>query len=74
MSKIAFSTTAYEIAHNRKPRGRGTWAFCPERLRTSKDALANTLFVPGLKTLAEAKVVAREHFDAKGEGYVAVCP
>lgn len=26
-TRIAFSTTAYEFAHGRKPRGEGRWAF-----------------------------------------------
>lgn len=29
--KVEFDTTDYEIAHGRKPRGYGAWAFSPER-------------------------------------------
>lgn len=50
---MSFSTLVYEREHGRKPRGRGSWAFCPWAKHNSHDYLDHTL--------TEAKAWARRH-------------
>lgn len=58
---MTFSTLVYEREHGSKPRGRGSWAFCPWAKHNSHDYLDHTVFSPGGMTLTEAKKWARLH-------------
>ena len=58
---MTFSTLVYERNHGSKPRGRGSWAFCPWAKHNSHDYLDHTVFSPGGMTLTEAKKWARRH-------------
>lgn len=58
---MTFSTLVYEREHGRKPRGRGSWAFCPWFFHRKADYLDHTVFSPGGMTLTEAKKWARLH-------------
>jgi hypothetical protein len=51
---IEFNTSVFEFAHGRAPRGRGSWAFFPDRRCRIEDAV----FSPSM-TYAEAKRWAR---------------
>ena len=52
---MKFTTLVYEHEHNRKPRGRGSWAFCRWSKHNAHDYLDHTVFSPGGMTLTEAK-------------------
>lgn len=56
---MTFSTSVYEREHGRRPRGRGSWAFCPWARHNAHDYLDHTVFSPGGMTLTEAKAWAR---------------
>lgn len=58
---MTFTTLVYEREHDRKPRGRGSWAFCPWSKHNAGDYLDHTVFSPGGMTLTEAKKWARLH-------------
>jgi hypothetical protein len=55
LQQMTFSTLVYEREHGRRPRGRGSWAFCPYAKHNSHDYLDHTVFSPGSMTLTEAK-------------------
>ena len=55
--KYEFSTTHYERAHGKKPRGTGRWAFMVD---------SDIVFAPGAMTLVEAKKWLVD--DLKGKG------
>jgi len=57
LTKIRFSTDAYEISHGRKPRGGGQWAFT---IVDGRDDL-DTVFAPGPMSLVDAKAWARDY-------------
>jgi hypothetical protein len=60
---VEFSTTAYEFAHGRKPRGRGSWAFGLRGADLRGGAeLGELVWFSG--TYSEAKRAARAHFAA----------
>jgi hypothetical protein len=52
MSRFEFSTTDYEWAHGREPRGRGSWAFSLER---NPDVSADTVLWSPSMTFTDAK-------------------
>jgi len=54
------STHAYERNYGKKPRGYGSWAFCPAEHYNDGDYLDHTKFFQG--TFAEARKAAREHY------------
>jgi hypothetical protein len=58
---MTFSTLVYEREHGCKPRGRGSWAFCPWAKHNAHDYLLHTIFSPGGMTLTQAKKWARLH-------------
>ena len=62
--KVCVSTHHYEIAHRRAPRGKGTWAFCPESKYKLLNYIDFTIFLNG--TYAEAKAKACEMARAAG--------
>lgn len=49
------STTAYEFAHGRRPRGRGHWAFWLRPHRGASDARSRLEFIPGSLLYSEAR-------------------
>jgi hypothetical protein len=53
--------STYYRSHGRKPRGRGSWAFCPWSKQNALDYLQHTIFSPGGMTFTEAKRWARRH-------------
>ena len=54
MKKI-FNTREFELSHNEKPRGRGSWAFCDSQITNCNNYLDHVVFTPGGMTFAEAK-------------------
>jgi len=50
MLKIEFNTREYEFSHGHKPRGRGSWAFFPNR----KTLIEQAMWTPSM-TYGEAK-------------------
>lgn len=63
MSKVTveFRTVEYTCNHGAEPRGRGSWAFCEERLPLNKELL----WTPSL-TYGEAKKWVREELAKRG--------
>lgn len=49
------STTEYQFAHGKVPRGRGHWAFWLRPFRGAPDARSELYFVPGEKLYSEAR-------------------
>jgi hypothetical protein len=74
-SKVWFDDTQFVRSQGRKPRGRGSWAFCPAQCYDAADYLKHTFFTPGATLYAEARKMARAHFASVPEaGCVVVCP
>lgn len=69
---VYFSTDEYEQAHGRRPRGYGSWAFCPREYYRGNDYLEHTKWFNGC-TYGEAKRQARAAFAAVGVDEVEVC-
>lgn len=57
--RLEFKTTEFVLSHGREPRGRGAWAFSLKR-----DAHGDDIFWTPSCTYAEAKKIARAHFQA----------
>lgn len=57
--RAEFQTRDYEMAHGKKPRGGGNWAFSTVRHPGSQEQI---FWIRQTKTFAEAKKAAREHF------------
>ncbi len=66
--------STYYREHGRKPRGRGSWAFCPWSKQNASDYLDHTVFSPGGMTFTEAKRWAKQHPVLSGFRTVAVMP
>lgn len=68
-----FETAPYERSHGSRPRGQGSWAFCPEaKYADGVGYLDHVHFVTGL--YGEAKRAAAKHFAMLGVAHVVVCP
>lgn len=71
-SEVNVDSAPFERANDgRKPRGNGTWAFCPYDKYRGDDYLQHTAFFHG--SYGEAKKAARGHFAALGIASVVVC-
>jgi hypothetical protein len=57
-SAIEFVTDLFEISHGKKPKGRGSWAFCPWEHARANDYLDHTVFSPSM-TYGDAKKWAK---------------
>jgi hypothetical protein len=63
VTRIEFDTFAYEIAHGRSPKGRGSWIFCPFHQRNAEDR--ELLMAPAHLNLSQAKVWLRQEVEAR---------
>jgi hypothetical protein len=67
-SNVRVDTHGFQAAHGRAPRGRGTWAFGPDR---NTDACSDAMFWFN-GSFAEARAAAVAHFAARGVSTVHV--
>jgi hypothetical protein len=58
--QIEFTTRAFEAAHNKRPSGRGSWAFCPAQYADRDDYQTFVFWYSGM--YSDAKRAAAEHF------------
>jgi len=68
-ARILFTTSQYEFAHGKKPRGFGNWAFGFPAISTTE-----VFFVNPACTLTEAKSHAAAEAMRRGTELVAVLP
>ena len=66
---VTFDTSAYEDSHGKAPRGRGSWAFSPDRNGDKPDRI---IWCNG--TYADAKASARLKARVEGFDYLFVLP
>ena len=77
--RITFDTRDYEMAHGRRPRGRGNWAFCPAEHYSAYAppdfSLDQTFWAGPNLTYTEARREAARHFRALPDhsGDICVC-
>lgn len=64
MPTVVVDTTRYERAHGKKPRGMGSWAFCPRDKYDAGDYLKHTYWASANMTYSAAKREAVAHFKA----------
>jgi hypothetical protein len=57
---VIVSTRDFEFSHGHRPRGIGSWAFCPTHLARRDDYLDHVLWVH--ETYGEAKKIAARAF------------
>lgn len=67
--KLEVTTTKYEFAHGKKPRGRGSWVF---EFQTEL-GWSEPWWAPGSLIYSEAKKLAVEEGKARGAFLVNVC-
>lgn len=71
---VRIDTTEFEFAHGRKPRGRGSWAFCFGSSDEPVWAPGGEGFVAGASCLyGEAAEWARAEAERRGQYRVRVC-
>ena len=73
MNKLDFNNSPFEQSHLRSPRGRGSWAFCPDEYADENDYITHTKFSPSM-TFMEAKRWAKVQRWPQGTETLAVLP
>lgn len=69
---IDINTSEYEYAHGKKPRGQGSWAFCPRQNYMEPYYLDHCVWFTGLYSEARKQAVA--HFSKQaGNPVIVVC-
>lgn len=71
-SDVDFRTHGFEMAHGKRPSGRGSWAFVDYDRRNSSDYLDHVKWFNDV-TYGEAKRAAAKAFAAEGVMSVEVC-
>lgn len=71
---MKFLTNQYFRSHSNPPRGRGSWAFCPDEFARRGDYLDHTKFSPGGMLLSEAKAWAKKQQWPEGCEYLEIMP
>lgn len=65
MAALKIYTDTFEFSHGKKPRGTGCWAFLVMDASGPRPKEVETIFAPGMKTLAEAKAWIKEEIQTK---------
>lgn len=72
-TKVYVNVMPYINAHGRLPRGRGSWAFCPNDQHRLGNYLDYVWWAPSGLLYTEAKKLAIKHFQAKNVTAIVVC-
>jgi hypothetical protein len=68
---MEFLTSDYEMTYGQTPRGRGSWAFSPDKNPDVLDK-EKVFWTPGSTTYQEAKKLASAWAKSKGHNYLFV--